>query len=332
MKQVTIIIPAYNEEKFIADCLQSVYNQDYPKDKMEVIVVDGHSTDKTAEIVRREFPEVILLDNPDKIVPISMNMGIKQAKGDYIVRLDAHAEYPFDYLSRLINAIQLYKADNVGALFKTLPADEKNKSISIAKAMSCKFGMGNSAHRVGITECKEVDTVPYGCFPRNLFDRIGYFDEELIRNQDDEFNARIIKNGGKIYLLPDLEIEYYARDSIKKVSKMFFQYGLFKPLVNKKIGKPTSFRQFMPPAFVLGLLLGFFFCLLWPWFNYLYLFGISLYILLDIAASIKEAKSFQEFLYLLVIFPVIHFSYGWGYLRGILKILFKCSFAAEINR
>lgn len=332
MKQVTIIIPAYNEEKFIADCLQSVYNQDYPKDKMEVIVVDGHSTDKTAEIVRREFPEVILLENPDKIVPISMNMGIKQAKGDYIVRLDAHSKYPSNYLSRLINAIQLYKADNVGALCKTLPADEKNKSRSIAKAMSCKFGMGNSAYRVGITECKEVDTVPFGCFPRDLFDRIGYFDEELIRNQDDEFNARIIKNGGKIYLLPDLEIEYYARDSIKKVSKMFFQYGLFKPLVNKKLGKPATFRQFMPPVFVLGLLFGLFFCLLWSWFKYLYLFGISLYILLDIAASIKEAESFQEFLYLLIIFPIIHFSYGWGYLLGILKILFKRPFITKTNR
>jgi len=329
---ISIIIPAYNEEKFIADCLQSVYNQDYPKDKMEVIVVDGHSTDKTAEIVRREFPEVILLDNPDKIVPISMNMGIKQAKGDYIVRLDAHSKYPTNYLTRLLDAIQLYKADNVGGLWKTLPADDKVKSHAIAKAMSCKFGMGNSAYRVGISDCKEVDTVPFGCFPRDLFDRIGYFDEELIRNQDDEFNARIIKNGGKIYLLPDLEIEYFARDSIKKISKMFYQYGLFKPLVNKKLGKPATFRQFMPPTFVLGLLLGFVFCLVWSWFKYLYSFGISLYIFLDIAASIKEAKSFQEFLYLLIIFPLIHFSYGWGYLCGIFKILFKRSFVVETNR
>ena len=136
--------------------------------------------------------------------------------------------------------------------------------------------------------------------------------KKLIRNQDDEFNARIIKNGGKIYLLPDLEIEYYARDSIKKYRKCFFNMDYLNPWSPQKLGKPTSFRQFMPPVFVLGLLLGIFFCLLWSWFKYLYLFGISLYILLDIAASIKEAKSFQEFLYLLVVFPVIHFSYGWG--------------------
>lgn len=331
-KEISIIVPVYNEKRFIKECLCSIYAQDYPSNKIEVIVVDGHSTDNTVQIIRNNFPKVIVLYNPDKIVPVSMNLGIKQAKGDYIIRLDAHCKYPTNYVSRLIEAILFYRADNVGAVCRTLPANDSAKAKAISTALCSKFGMGDSSFRVGADKVKEVDTVPFGCFPRDLFDRIGYYDEELIRNQDDELNGRIIKNGGKIYLLPDLVVDYYSRDSIRKVYRMFYQYGLFKPLGNKKIGRPTTWRQFVPLLFVLSLIFGGVVSVFSFTFLIIYFTGIGVYLLADILSSYLYVKSVKEFLYLTIIFPVIHFAYGWGYVRGLIKIAFNRSFTAKINR
>lgn len=332
MALISVIIPVYNEESFIVECLHSVYSQDYPIEEIEIIIVDGNSSDKTVDIIREKFPEVILLHNSRKIVPVSMNIGIKKATGDYIIRLDAHCKYPVNYLSRLVQAIQYYGADNVGAICRTLPANNTKKAQAIAIALSSRFGMGNSSFRVGVDKVKEVDTVPFGCFPRTLFERIGFYDEELIRNQDDELNGRIIKNGGKIILLPDLIVDYYGRDSIKKVYKMFYQYGLFKPLGNQKLGKAMSVRQFVPLLFSFGLILGGLISFFSIIFLNIYLFVILFYLLVDILSSVMYAKSVKVCLYLFILFPIIHFIYGWGYIHGIVKILSHSSFSAKINR
>lgn len=333
-KTVSVVIPVYNEEKFIADCLQSVYDQDYPKELLEIIVVDGHSTDATRQVIETKFPEVIVLDNPHKIVPISMNLGIGQARGEYIVRLDAHAIYPDCYISRLVQeAIRLH-ADNVGAVCRTLPGAQTPMAEAIAIALSTKFGMGSSDFRVGAAEIKEVDTVPFGCFPREVFDRVGLYDEELVRNQDDELNGRITRSGGRIYLIPDLIIDYYGRKTLPQVCKMFYQYGLFKPLGNRKLGGATTIRQFVPLCFVLGIILGGVISLLFPLFVCLYALGIGLYLLLDLFVSWFNSKqSLLVFLRLCLVYPTIHFGYGWGYIVGIYKLLMKQPFSSvQVNR
>ena len=289
---ISIICPIYNEEKYIARCIDSILAQDYPKDDMEVILVDGMSTDGTRKIVAdyaAQYPFIRLVDNSQRIVPPAMNIGIRAAKGDIIIRLDAHAIFPINYFTELVKNLRELKAENVGGVCRTLPVNDSLECVAIANVLSSNFGMGNSYFRVGATEVMEVDTVPFGCFHRELFDRIGYFDEELIRNQDDEFNGRIIKNGGKIYLLPQLVIDYYARDKVSKVYKMFYQYGLFKPLVNKKLGSPATVRQFFPLLFVLGLLIGPFMGFVSKWFLVAYAAVIMLYFCLATYFSLKDS-------------------------------------------
>ena len=174
--------------------------------------------------------------------------------------------------------------------------------------------------------------MPFGCFHRDIFERIGYFDEELIRNQDDEFNGRIIKNGGKIYLLPQLVIDYYARDTIGKVYKMFYQYGLFKPLVNKKLGSPATLRQFFPLAFVLGLIVGPFFALISPWFLVAYAAVLLVYLGIATMFSLRDTRNLKQVLVQDWTYFVVHFAYGWGYINGLWKLLARQSFVVKANR
>lgn len=330
---VSVIIPVYNEERFIEPFLTSIYQQDYDRECLEIIVVDGHSSDRTVEIIREKFSEVQIIDNPRKIVPISMNMGIRSAKGEYIIRLDAHCIYPKDYFSRLIHYItSLPNADNVGGVCRTLPANDSSEAIAIAIALSSKFGMGNSEFRVGADKIIEVDTVPFGCYRREVFDKIGYYDEELIRNQDNELNSRLKQNGGKIYLIPDLVIDYFARDSVKKCGKMFYQYGLFNPLVDKKLGNVTTLRRLIPLGFVLYLTVFVILSCITPAFTLYYALPLLLYLFLDLIFSLQHIRRPEVSLWLLIIYPMIHVSYGIGYLDGISRLVFKRSFSVQVNR
>lgn len=332
---LSVICPIYNEEKYIDKCIKSILNQDYPKDCLEIIFVDGISTDSTRNIIKQyteQYPFIHLIDNPEHIVPPAMNIGLNASTGDIIIRLDAHAEFPTNYFNRLTNALIELEADNVGGVCMTLPTSDNIVPKAIAAVLSSKFGMGNSSFRVGAKDVQQVDTVPFGCWHRELFDKIGYFDEELIRNQDDEFNGRIIKNGGKIYLLPDVQIKYYARDKISKVSKMFYQYGLFKPLVNKKLGAPATIRQFFPPILVLGVFLGGILSIIFNVLAIPYIGILFLYIILALYSSLKSSKNFIQILVQTYVYFVVHISYGIGYLHGIWKLLFKQSFMAKSNR
>ena len=195
--------------------------------------------------------------------------------------------------------------------------------------------MGNSYFRTGISEIRKVDTVPFGCFHKSLFKRIGLYDTDLDRNQDDELNGRIIRNGGYIYIIPAIKIKYFARDKMEKVRKMFYQYGLYKPLVNKKLGAPATLRQFVPVLFLLGIVLGAIACYFWPTFRWIYLALAFLYMLICFYIGIKNAvKHKRPSLAILIPYALFntHISYGWGYLRGIFKILFKQPFNVKSNR
>ena len=333
---LSVIVPIYQEEKYISKCIDSMLSQDYPKDDLEIILVDGMSKDRTREIVATytaKYPFIRMIDNPERIAPCAMNRGIKEAKGDVIIRLDAHVYYPKNYFSLLVEKLnELPGAENVGALCDTLPVNDSITAQSIAAVLSSSFGMGNSHFRVGADKEMEVDTVPFGCFHRSIFDKVGLYDEELVRNQDDELNARIIKAGGKIYLIPQLVCEYYARDTAKKVYKMFYQYGVFKPLVNKKLGSPATVRQFFPLFFVLGLLVGPVVCLFLPVLWWAYFAVIMLWFILATSFSLKDSKNLKRILTQNWIYFVVHFGYGWGYIVGIYKILFHRPFVVQVNR
>lgn len=321
-KRVSIIIPTRNEEGFIINTLNSIMAQDYPANLVEVIIADGDSDDATRSLITEyitDHENVMLIDNPERVVPFALNYAIEKASGGVIVRLDAHSKYPVNYVSRLVTELENTGADNVGGVWVTTPANDGIVATAIALATSHPLGIGDASYRLENPEIKEVDTVPFGCFPKTIFDRIGLFDTDLIRNQDDEFNGRIIKNGGKIFLIPDVEIEYYARASVSTMMKMFFQYGLFKPLVNVKLGSPATLRQFVPPLFLLFLLFGFIIPFMPFALQGLWSLGFVLYVLLTVLVGLKIAisnKRISLFWLLPWLFPLIHISYGWGYIKG----------------
>jgi len=336
--KVTIICPVYNEERYISTCIESIIAQDYLKEAMEVLFVDGRSKDNTAEIIKaysRRAPYIRLLDNEHHTVPYALNKGIRKSDGDVVIRIDGHCTYPSDYVSTLVRYLYSLEADNVGAVWNTVPARDTAICHAIAIASSHPFGVGNSRHKIGASDIMLADTVPFGCYRRDVFDRIGLFDTDLTRNKDDELNARLTNHGGKIYLIPQLVINYTARDTIGKMSRMYYQYGLYKPLVNKKLGSPASMRQFFPMLFVLGIIAGGAMSMLSDLILYAYITVLALYFAIGLAIGLKHSLSLKRptlTVLLPYVFLVIHMSYGCGYLKGIYKVLMNKKFNVESNR
>jgi glycosyltransferase involved in cell wall biosynthesis len=326
-RYISVLCPVYNEYQYIKSFIESILSQDYSKDLVEVLFIDGESNDFTREIIEdfsKRVPFIKLLDNKERAVSQALNIGIKASRGDIVIRMDAHCIYPTNYFSVLVDNLIELNADNVGGVLITKPGNNSAIAKAIAIAVSHPFGVGNSFFRIGLDKVMAVDTVPFGCFRRDIFDKIGFFDADLIRNQDDEFNARIIKNGGKIFLIPEIVITYFARDKISKLWQMFFQYGLFKPLVNKKIGSPTSLRQFIPLLFVLGLILGFLLSIVSKSILLITSAIFFLYFLMSFYLSVSISIKYNDinlFFLMPLMFFVIHLSYGFGYMSGIIKFL-----------
>lgn len=324
---VSIIVPVYNEEAFMGQFLDQLQAQDY-QGKWEAIFADGGSTDTTRDIIlarAKEDARMVLIDNPNKYVPFALNAALQHTKGSIIVRMDAHSAYPPNYIRRLTEELEHRHADNVGGVWNTLPGDSSTEAMAIALATTHPLGIGNASYRLGASDAREVDTVPYGCFPRSLFERIGNFDTDLLRNQDDEFNGRIRKNGGKIFLIPDIVIDYHARKTFATMRTMFYQYGLFKPLVNLKLGAPATLRQFAPPVLAAWLFLSPFAALLCGSWWFVPLLPVVLYAFMTAAVSAHltntnahktKGTPLSLFLLLVVTFPQIHLSYGFGYIFG----------------
>lgn len=323
---ISVLIPCYNEKKYIPALMENLLGQNYPADRSEIIFADGMSTDGTKELLEeyaKESRQIVVIDNPDRYVPTGLNAALRASKGTIIIRMDAHSIYPTDYWKTLVSKLDEHQAANVGGVWDTQAGADTNEAMAIVLATSHPLGIGNAAYRLGGDTDSEADTVPFGCFRRDVFDQIGLFDPQLVRNQDDEFNGRIRKNGGRIMLIPAVRIKYFARENRSKLARMFYQYGLFKPLVNLKLGAPATLRQFAPPALVLslcgGLLLGFWI----PFFAALFWLEILLYAvsIVGISWSLARGRRFGLLRHLVLTFPVIHFSYGVGYLCGILKFV-----------
>ena len=328
MPKISIIIPCLNEEKYIKNCLSSIIDSEYNKNDLEVLVVDGMSSDKTLEIVQefsRKYTFIKLLDNVKKIAPVAMNIGIKEAQGEYIIRLDAHAFYPKDYFDKLISWHQKLDADNIGAVIITDVKHENLKSNAIKRALSSKFGVGNSEFRTGVAEIKEVDTVPFGCYRKEVFQKYGYYDERLVRNQDIELNKRIINGGGKIYLVPDVQCTYYARENFTALAKNNYANGKWNILTAyyTKTFNSLSIRHFVPLIFILSIVLPSLLIPLSEKFLYAAIVPLLSYSTLVIIASIKLRNSSNNIIYLMVSFFTLHFSYGIGSLVGIFTVIKK---------
>lgn len=314
--EVSIIIPLFNEEKYIDGCIESLANQSYPREKMEWILVDGNSTDKTKAIiekhmVQKQYP-IILLDNKERKTPYALNMGIKIAKGKYIIRLDAHASFSFNYIEKCVYYLEKMDIENVGGIAETTANTFCGRAIS--HMLSTKFGVGESDFRVGEGN-KYVDTVPFGAFKREVFDTVGLFNTKLLRSEDNDMNARIRENGGKIWLAEDIRFKYYCRDTISGILKMGLQNGnaLFYTL--KENRKAMSVRHFIPFLFVVSLLLLPISSILCPPIKYVFGIELLLYLVLDFYYSFFFGKA-QYGMINVWLYPAFHISYGMGSLLG----------------
>jgi len=319
---VSIVIPCRNEERLIGRCLDSIIANDYSKNRLEVLVIDGKSEDKTRDIVReytRKYSFIRLFNNPKKITPVAMNIGIKKSHGELVLIMGAHSKINEDFILRNAESLRKYDVDCIGGISKVLPSNDTLIAQSIALVFSCPFGVGNAYYNIGVKKPIFVDTVSRGCYKREVFKKIGLFDENLVRNQDDEFNFRLIKNGGKILLVPEIVSYYYARRKLSQLWRQYFQYGYFKVRVAQKIGAIFTWRQLIPAIFVGSLILTGAMSFFSKFSLWLFLFIVVSYLFANFGFSLSIAikKRLRLFLALPVVFATLHFSYGVGYLKGI---------------
>ena len=313
---VSVIIPIRNEEKYLAQCLQSVIAQDYPKDRMEILVVDGRSEDRSREIVAEfgsKYPMIKLLDNPRLIVPAAMNIGIKNAKGDVIIRVDGHCLLESDYISQCVKCLRRTGADNVGGLMQAVGQGYVGEVIALA--LNSFFGSGGSKFHYASKE-QYVDTVYLGAFPRRVFDKVGLFNEKLVRNQDYELNYRIRAAGGKIFLSPAIKSYYYGRSSLRDLWHQYFQYGFWKLEVLQMHPRSVQLRHLVAPLFVLTLFITGLLGLVHRGFIVLFLIVLASYLTASLVASllIARRKGWRYLALLPVAFAVMHFGWGLGFL------------------
>ena len=320
-KTVSVVIPCRNEENYIEQCVQSFLNQTYPMDLLTIIVSDGMSTDKTREKIekiRLKHKNVILLDNEGLSAPKGMNKGIRYNNSDIVIIFGAHSYADKNFVLENVKALENEEVGCSGGLITTV--NDSNKGAAIAEAMSCPFGVGNALFRYAEKE-SFVDTVAFGAYRRSVLEKIGLFDEELVRNQDDELNFRVEKSGAKILLSPKIKSTYYSRGDFKKLWRQYYQYGFWKVRVIQKHKRPASIRHLIPLLFVLFLALGGASTFIAPIFKYGYFIILGLYLLLDLMFSFKisKKKSMKYFKYLVPSFPILHISYGLGFIVGIVN-------------
>lgn len=329
---VSVILPIRNEAAHIRVSLQAVMRQDYPADRMEILVADGMSTDETRAIIQDltlRFPkhDLKILDNSGRIVPTGMNIALRLARGEIIIRVDGHTVIAPDYVTQCVEVLQRTGADNAGGKMNAVGLGLFSTAVTIAT--STPFGIGNSRFHYSNKE-EWVDSVYMGAWDRKVFEKVGLFDEELVRNQDDEFNYRLRKHGGKILLSPTIKSEYFVRGNPLALWKQYFQYGYWKVRVLQKNPRQMSARQFAPPFLVIAMLISvlvfvslFFFT---PRSNlWLGLAGLTpaIYVFANLIAAGYAAyqHGIKYFFLVSLAFFLLHFSYGLGFIFGLFKFL-----------
>lgn len=317
-KKVSVVIPCRNEKDYIGKCIESIINQSYGIENIEILVADGCSQDGTPGIVSeysQEYSQVRLIRNERKVAPAAMNLGIKSSEGSIIIIFGAHAYMDRDYVAKCVNKLEEMDIECVGGRIINISENEAAEAISLA--MASPFGVGNALFRYSDKE-ELVDTVAFGAYNRSIFDKIGYFDEEFVRNQDDELNFRIIKSKGRILLSPDILSYYYTRGSFRKLWTQYYQYGFWKVRVIQKHKRPASLRHLVPMAFVLNLILGGVLSIFFKVFRYLLALLLILYTGCAGVFALKATKGSRKHVFrVMLAFIILHVSYGLGFLEGI---------------
>jgi glycosyltransferase involved in cell wall biosynthesis len=320
---VSVVLPCRNEAGHIERCLASVLGQDTPEGGMEIIAADGMSTDGTREYLddmARRHPQLRVLSNPGRIVSTGLNAAIRAARGAIIVRMDAHTTYASDYVRQCLTVLEQTGADNVGGPMRT-QADTFMQD-AIRAIFHCAWAVGGARSHEPTYEGL-VDTVIYGCWRKSVFDRVGLFDEELIRNQDDEHNLRLIRAGGMIYQSPRIRSWYQVRGSLTALFRQYMQYGYWKVLVIRKHRLPASFRHVVPGAFVGGLCVLLALGLIWRPALVAVACLASAYAIAALGLSLVVAGRTQW--RLLPVLPAVmacfHIGYGYGFMRGFLDFV-----------
>jgi len=329
---ISVIIPCRNEQRYIRVCLDSVLASTYPKDSLEVLVVDGMSDDGTRDTLLDYASHcrfIKVLDNPQRRIPQALNIGIAHAQGEIIVRLDAHARYDVDYLAKSVAYLEKYSADNVGGVRATEPQEETLIGKAIAFSVSSPFTAGNALFRVGSQRARWVDTVFGGCFRKELFQRIGLFNEELTRAEDREFNQRLRDAGGRILLSPDIRCTYYARSKLQEFIRWIVAGSSWVFFGGRVAGRRLlAFRNYVPLAFVLSLLVSLITACFQPWVWWVLGTIVFFYLLANIVSALPLVRKERDARYLLaapLIFTLTHFLYAVGSVYGIWKAIVNTS-------
>jgi glycosyltransferase involved in cell wall biosynthesis len=330
MPKVSIVIPCYNEQSTIRILLEALREQTFPRSTMEVIVSDGMSTDNTrAEIAafQKEFRslKVRVVDNTQRSIPSAVNRGIESSRGEIIVRLDAHSKpYP-DYVENCVKALEANRGDNVGGVWEIRASAKTWIAESIAAAVAHPLGVGDALYRHA-KQAAEVDTVPFGSFKRALIEKVGLFDETLLTNEDYEFNARVRKAGGRIWLDPSIRSIYFARATLLELARQYWRYGFWKWRMLRRYPNTLRWRQALPPLFVSSLLGLALLSIFFPLVKFLLLGELLLYfficLLAGIQARLRLKKNFLSLGFPLAI-PVMHISWGSGLLWSMLTSNFR---------
>lgn len=332
LKQSTIdiLIPVYNEESYIENCLKTVCDFEVPKNiEINIFLIDGGSNDMTINIIEKFISKkqnFFLLKNIHKTQAHAMNIGIRNSHGEFVMRLDAHSLYPKDYLKLCYETMQNVKADNIGGMIQTLPGADTYGAQVVQALTTHPFGVGDSGFRTNLSS-GYVDTVPFGFFKRNIFEKIGLFNESLVRAQDYEFNKRILHNKGKIWLNPNIVIKYYNQSSfIKFLKKQFFYEAPYNSYMWYVAPYTFSYRHAITGLFTIGLIGGLIVAPFNIYIKIVYYFVLSLYLLMSVIASFQQSFRFKLLRHLLLLplsFFSFHIFHGLGVIIGLIKILFK---------
>ncbi|MDE0979631.1 MAG: glycosyltransferase family 2 protein [Flavobacteriales bacterium] len=329
---ISVVIPCLNESKYIDDTLSSLQSQVDLHEPFEVIVVDGGSDDGTRDILNRwsrDDERFRWIDNPKRTTPVAMNLGIESAFGEIIIILGAHAEVSNDWIMRNVEALKAHPESGcVGGVVKQVHGSEQSKRIGAA--LSTPFGVGDARFRTGGTAA-HVDTVAFGAYRKEALDEIGWFDEALDRNQDDELNYRMLKSGWRIWFDPRIQSSYHVRSSFTQLFRQYRQYGYWKVKVNQKHKAITTWRQTIPALFLAAMTLSAAFWVLdllgvwseaWKGMGEsLLLSGASLWLVVGTGSAISASSQARDITGILRAYLVVHCCYGLGYWEGIFRFL-----------
>jgi succinoglycan biosynthesis protein ExoA len=327
LPQVSVMVPCRNEARFIAGCLESILGNGYPSDRLEVLVVDGLSTDDTRQQVESfaaRYPNVRMILNERRITPVALNLAIRAANGEYLLWMSAHSSYEQGYIQRCVEHAGRFGADNTGGVIVTVPRDDTVAAPYIVAALTSGFGVGDSRFRFMSGAPRWTDTVFGGCYRRDVFERIGVFNEALARGQDMEFNLRLRRAGLRTLLVPAIRSVYYARTRVAEFARHNWTNGLWAILPWLHVSHPpVTWRHLVPLVFATAttLAVGLAVSVQHGWWL-LALIGTA-YLIAAGAASLHVARRQRNWSYAIVMPPVfllLHLSYGYGSLWGLLRV------------